>query len=93
MDSPLTLGIVLSATLLAGFLAGWILFSRLGLRSPNAWVTVVILLAGSVGGPAVTYHVLGARPLSYVLALLAAGFAAGVAFWPMGRTQGTREWL
>ena len=84
---------VLIGALMLGFGSGWLLCSRANLRSPNAWVTTLILMAGSVGGPAVTYGLAGATPTSYALAVAVAGFAAGATFWPMGRTQGAREWL
>lgn len=91
--SPWTLAFVLVVALLTGFACGWWLLKSLGVRSPNAWVTMIILLAGAVGGPAVTYALMGPRPLSYIVALLAAGFTAGATFWPMSKPQGTREWL
>jgi hypothetical protein len=53
----------------------------------------VLLLAGSLGGPASTYLLLGATPTSFVLAVLISGFTAGATFWPMSNTQGTAEWL
>jgi hypothetical protein len=91
--SAWTLGGLLVAALLAGFAAGWLTCWRLGLRSPNAAISFLVLLTGSLGGPALGYHVLGSSPMSYALALLAAGFAAGATFWPMGERQGAREWL
>ena len=91
--SAWTLGGLLAAALLAGFAGGWLTCGRLGLRSPNPAVSFLILLSGSLGGPALTYHLLGGTPASYALALLIAGFAAGATFWPMGEHQGAREWL
>ena len=54
---------------------------------------MIILLAGSVGGPALLYNILGAGTLSFAAAVAIAGFAAGVTFWPMAKPQGTKEWL
>lgn len=87
------LGGLLTGALIAGFAAGWFGMRRMGIRMPNAWVSFVVLLAGSVVAPAVTYHTLGATPLSFATALLFSGFAAGATFWPMGEPQGAREWL
>jgi hypothetical protein len=91
--NPWILGGLLTLALLAGFAAGWFGLRRLGVAMPNAWVSFLVLLAGSLGAPAATYHALGATPVSYVTALLAAGFAAGATFWPMGEKQGQRQWL
>ena len=88
-----TLAAALAASLTVGFAIGWATLSRLRLRSPNAWVTMAVLLAGSVGGPAASTALLGHTPSAYLLAVAAAGFTAGATFWPMGRAQGTREWL
>lgn len=79
--------------LLTGFAAGWSLMRRLCIRPPSAWVAFAMLLGGSLGAPAITYRALGDTPLSFALALLGCGFTVGATFWPMGRTQGTREWL
>ena len=88
-----TLASTLTAGLLLGFAAGWFTFARLGLRSPNAWVTTAILLAGSLGGPALTHALFGTATGGYIAAVAFAGLTAGATFWPMGRTQGTRDWL
>jgi hypothetical protein len=87
------LGAVLTAALTGGFVAGWFGMRRLRIRMPNAWVSFGVLLAGSLGAPALTFHLLGPTPFSFTTALLAAGFSAGATFWPMGQEQGTREWL
>lgn len=79
--------------LLSGFGMGWWTGRRLSLRMPNAYTTTLLLLAGSLGGPLLTSRLLGGGLLSFVLALLIAGFAAGLAFWPMGERQGERQWL
>ncbi|HEX6974805.1 MAG TPA: hypothetical protein VF147_10410 [Vicinamibacterales bacterium] len=88
-----TLAATLTAALVLGFIVGWVVFSRLGVRSPNAWVTTSILLAGSVGGPAMTHALFGPTPPAYIIAIGFAGLTAGATFWPMGRAQGSREWL
>jgi hypothetical protein len=86
-------GALLTAALVAGFLSGWWLLARFHLRSPSVWASMLILLAGSLGGPALTYATLGARPLSFAVAVFLAGFSAGAVFWPMSLSQGAREWL
>ncbi len=86
-------GGLLTLLLLIGFGLGWVAGKLLGIRMPNAYATTVLLIVGSLGGPAVTYHFLGPGMLSYSLALLLAGLTAGLAFWPMGEKQGEREWL
>jgi hypothetical protein len=91
--NPWILGGVLTLALIAGFAVGWFGMRSLGIRMPNAWVSFVVLLAGSLGAPALTYHLIGATPTSFVVALLGAGFCAGATFWPMGQTQGERQWL
>jgi hypothetical protein len=87
------LALLLVVGLLAGFAGGWLAARRAGFRSPGPWATFAILLAGSLGGPAVTYTVIGATPPSYIAAVFLAGVSAGVTFWPMGERQGSREWL
>ncbi len=88
-----TLAALLAAALSVGFAIGWATLSRLRIRSPNAWVSMLVLVAGSVGGPAASTALLGHTPAAYIIAVATAGFAAGATFWPMGRAQGTREWL
>lgn len=88
-----TFGITLSVALLAGVGAGWLFGKLTGLHSPNVWLTTLILVAGSLGGPALTYKLMGPGVWAYALALLVAGFAAGFSFWPMGERQGEKEWL
>jgi hypothetical protein len=87
------LAFTLVAALIAGFAAGWSLFLWLHVRPANVWISMLVLLAGSVGGPAVTFHTLGPGRLSFAIAVCIAGFAAGATFWPMVKPQGTREWL
>jgi hypothetical protein len=84
---------LLSLVLLAAAGAGWLFGARTRLRMPNVWVSSLLLVAGSLGGPALTYKLLGPGLWSYVLALSLAGFCTGLAFWPMGERQGEREWL
>ncbi len=91
--NPWAQAAVLSLTLLAGVGAGWLFGKLTGLRMSNVWATTLLLVAGSLGGPAVTYKLMGPGLWSYVLALLVAGFCAGLAFWPMGEKQGEKEWL
>ena len=86
-------GALLTAALLAGFASGWLLLARYELRRPNVWVSVLILPAGSLGKPVITYSVLGLRPLSFAAALFVAGFSTGAVFWPMSLPQGLRQWL
>lgn len=64
-----------------------------GLRMPSVWISAAALVAGSLGGPALTYKLLGASLWSYILALLIAGLVTGLTFWPMGERQGEKEWL
>lgn len=84
---------ILTASLLGGCALGWAIFQRADVRSPSVWVSMIILLVGSVGGPALLYRMLGAGTLSFAAAVAIAGFAAGVTFWPMAKPQGTKEWL
>ncbi len=91
--TPLVLGVTLSLALLGGFAAGWLAGKASGLAMPNALVATLVLTAGSLGGPVATYTLFGAGTMSYVAALLLAGFSAGLSFWPMGETQGERKWL
>lgn len=91
--TPWTTAAVLVSALLVGFAAGWAVMARAGVRSPNVWVTVLILLTGSVGGPALSMRLLGPTLLSFASALTLAGFAAGSTFWPMAKAQGTQQWL
>ncbi|HEU4753936.1 MAG TPA: hypothetical protein VFU47_12580 [Armatimonadota bacterium] len=91
--NPWLEGTVLAIALTAGGAVGWVLGSRLRLRLPNAFVTTLVLAVGSLGGPVLTYRLMGPGLWSYILALLLAGVTAGIAFWPMGERQGTREWL
>jgi uncharacterized membrane protein (DUF441 family) len=91
--SSWTLAIVLTTALLAGFCCGWIAGRAFKLRAPNVAIATGILVAGSLGGPLVTYTTLGASAWSHALALLLAGLATGVTFWPMGERQGRRQWL
>ena len=86
-------GGLLSGALVAGFLAGWFGGRALGLRMPSVWISTAVLVAGSLGGPLLTWELIGRGPLSYVAALVIAGGAAGIVFWPMGLPQGEREWL
>ena len=79
------------AALLGGFLAGWNIGSMFRLTMPNVMVTVAVLIAGSLGGPVVTFAWLGPGVWSFAVALLVAGAAAGLTFWPMGQTQGTGQ--
>ncbi|MFN3650483.1 MAG: hypothetical protein ACK47B_12970 [Armatimonadota bacterium] len=91
--NPWVQGGILSLALAVGVGAGWLAGRTLRRRSPNAWVSTLILLAGSLGGPLVTYRLLGPGIVSYIAALLIAGLATGFVFWPMGEKQGEREWL
>ena len=84
---------LLSLVLLMAAAAGWLFGKLTGLRMPNVWLTTLLLVAGSLGGPAVTYKLMGPSMWSYVLALSVAGFCTGLAFWPMGEKQGEKEWL
>lgn len=84
---------VLALALIAGFAAGWIAGKRTGLRMPSLWVSAVFLILGSLGGPLLTFKLLGRGDLSYIVALLIAGAATGVVFWPMSLKQGEKQWL
>lgn len=90
---PWAQGALLTAALAGGFAAGWFGGKALGARIPSVWVSTLVLVVGSLGGPLLTWEWLGRGTLSYVLALVVAGGAAGIVFWPMGLTQGEREWL
>lgn len=92
MDPWLKAGL-LSLALLVGTGAGWLGGKMTGLRMPNVWISAAVLVGGSLGGPALTYKLLGPGLWSYVLALLIAGLATGLTFWPMGERQGEKEWL
>ncbi|MFN7945137.1 MAG: hypothetical protein U0Z53_07280 [Blastocatellia bacterium] len=85
-------GGLLLLALIAGTCAGWIAGRRAGLRLPNVWVSLLVLLAGSLGGPLLTYRLMGAQVWSFMLALLLSGLAIGLTCWPMSETQGRREW-
>lgn len=85
--------VVLIAALVVGFIAGWVVGARVGIRMPNVLVSSVVLVAGSLGGPVLAFSWLGAHRWSHALALVLAGAAAGVTFWPMGQRQGQRQWL
>jgi hypothetical protein len=89
----IALSALLSITLLVGFVAGWFSGKALRVTMPNAFVAAAVLATGSLGGPIATYWVLGARALSYVVALLVAGWTAGLVFWPMGQPQESRQWF
>jgi hypothetical protein len=91
--SSLGLGVLLTLALLAGFGIGWVGGRVLQLAMPNVLTTTLVLTAGSLGAPVFTYIVLGRGALSYTLALLLAGVAAGITFWPMGQPQGRKQWL
>lgn len=89
----MTMGVILSISLLGGFIIGWMVGKWSGLLMPNALVTSVLLVAGSVGGPLLTYTLFGPGTLSFAGAVAIAGSAAGLVFWPMGQPQGKRQWL
>lgn len=89
----LTLGAILVVALITGFVTGWVSGKALRLAMPNVAVTTLVLTAGSLGGPLMTFALFGPGTLSYALALLVAGCTVGITFWPMGETQGQRQWL
>ena len=84
---------LLTCALLAGFVTGWLVGRTFVVTMPNAFVAALVLVAGSLGGPVVTYTLLGPGRMSYAAALLVAGFAAGFTFWPMGQPQHERQWF
>ena len=91
--AQLTLGAILVVALLTGFVTGWLVGKARRLAMPNVLAATLVLTAGSLGGPLLTYALLGRGTLSYAVALLVAGCSAGITFWPMGETQGQRQWL
>jgi NhaP-type Na+/H+ or K+/H+ antiporter len=91
--SPSLLGAILVGALLAGFAAGWMGGRALRWTMPNVLTATAVLIAGSLGGPVMSERLIGQGPASYLVAVLIAGFAAGLTFWPMGETQGQRQGL
>jgi len=91
--NPWLEGTILTLALLIGIGMGWGAGKGLRLRMPNVPVAALVLLVGSLGGPVLTYRLMGRELGSYLLALLIAGAATGLVFWPMGQKQGEREWL
>jgi hypothetical protein len=91
--SAWALGALLTGALVVGFASGWLLLARFEIRSPNVWASALILLAGSLGGPALTHSTFGGGALSFAAALFVAGFSTGAVFWPMSLPQGVRQRL
>jgi hypothetical protein len=91
--SPWLEGSFLTLALLAGIILGWLVGKRFGLRMPNVPLATLVLIAGSLGGPVLTDRLLGRGIGAYLLALLIAGAATGLTFWPMGEKQGEKKWL
>lgn len=90
---PWLKGALLTLALLAGVGGGWLSGKRLSLRMPHLAVSTLVLAVGSLGGPLLMERILGRGIWSYGLALVIAGAAAGLVFWPMGEKQGERQWL
>jgi choline-glycine betaine transporter len=84
---------IFTVSLLAGFAAGWTAGLKAALNMPNIVVSTLILLSGSLGGPYLTYELMGSSILSYSVALFTAGFTTGLVFWPMGEEQGKKQLL
>jgi hypothetical protein len=91
--NPWIEGGILTLTLVIGIAIGWVAGKGLGLRMPNVPVAALVLLVGSLGGPVLTYRLMGRELGSYLVALVIAGAVTGLVFWPMGEKQGKKEWL
>lgn len=90
--APWLQGIILVLSLVVGIGVGWTVGRKIDLRMPNAWVTALVLAAGSLGGPVVTYKTMGPVMPSFILALIICGFCSGLILWPMGEKHGEEEW-
>lgn len=91
--NPWIKALVLVVTLLLSVGAGWTLGKLARIHPPALPVSIAIMVAGALGGPVLTYKLLGQSILSFMVALIMAGLAMGIIFWPMSEVESEERWF